>query len=185
MEYETERLKIRLIRPTDVDTLYEELLSKKEVLYFLDWPWCHSLKEAEDFVQAAVARIEKHRQYYWIMEEKLTNSFVGCIAICSEDMKRKVGELEYITAFNHRGKGYMTEAVKSICEFMIKELGFYRVEAVCNVENNSSSRVLEKAGMKYEGTLRGRALNTNSHGNPGDLKIYSFIQTDLLGSQGI
>jgi RimJ/RimL family protein N-acetyltransferase len=50
---------------------------------------------------------------------------------------------------------------------------------VCNIENTASARVMEKAGMVLEGTLRGRALNLNEAGNPGDLRIYSILSSDL------
>jgi len=54
------------------------------------------------------------------------------------------------------GKGIMTEAVRRIIRFAFEEMGLNRVEAVHIPENEASGRVMQKAGMMYEGLLRQR-----------------------------
>ena len=52
------------------------------------------------------------------------------------------------------GKGYITEAVKSIVDWAFKQQEIYRVWSVCDVDNIGSARVMEKVGMQREGILR-------------------------------
>lgn len=176
---ESERLILKPISIDDIEPIYSEILSNKDTLYFLDWPFCKDINDATNFVQTLIDNAENKKLYFWTLFEKDTNNFVGCVSLCNYEQNKRMAEIEYVATSNARGKGYIPEANKKIIEYLIKECGLYRIECMCNIENIASSRVLEKTGMKYEGILRGRALNLNEEGNPGDLKIYSIIPTDL------
>lgn len=175
----TERLILRRLTIEDTRNIFESILNNKDTLHFLDWPYCNNLDEAQSFVRRLIENIEKLNYYFWVIEEKDTNSFVGCISICGAIPEKRMVEIEYVASSEHRGKGYMPEANKRVIEHLINDCNIYRVEAVCNIENEASARVMEKSGMKFEGILRGRALNLNAEGNPGDLKMYSIIPSDL------
>ena len=71
----------------------------------------------------------------------------------------------------HRNKGYASEAVKAIIGYGFSKLNLRRVQAIHSVDNPASGRVLEKAGMIYEGTLR-------LYNGVSDQKMYSAIDTD-------
>jgi len=49
-------------------------------------------------------------------------------------------------------KGYMTEALNLILNFSFSKLELNRVEATHYIGNEGSGRVMQKCGMKYEGT---------------------------------
>jgi len=176
---ETERLNLRIISSKDIGKIYNEILSNKDTLHFLDWPYCDNINEAKEFIKTIIDKCNNEKYYFWIIEEKETEKFVGCILICNINAEKRMVEIEYVATSNSRGKGFITEANKKVIEYLIKECNYYRIEAVCNVENIASSRVMEKSNMKFEGILRGRALNLNEQGNPGDLKIFSTIPADL------
>lgn len=82
-----------------------------------------------------------------------TGEVVGSIAINPYEQHRRA-EIGYWVAVAHWGRGYMTEAVRAIIDYGFRELGLNRVHAECHGDNPASARVLEKAGMTYEGTLR-------------------------------
>jgi ribosomal-protein-alanine N-acetyltransferase len=54
-----------------------------------------------------------------------------------------------------RGRGYGTEAVALLVDYLFREAGAGRVQATTAVGNEPMRRVLEKTGFTYEGTLRG------------------------------
>ena len=175
----TERLILRELILEDTENIFNAILNNKDTLHFLDWPYCDNLDKARNFVERLIENIEKLNHYFWVIEEKDTNSFVGCISICGSIPEKRMVEIEYVANTKFRGRGYIPEANKRVIEHLINDCNIYRVEAVCNIENEASSRVMEKSGMKFEGILRGRALNLNAEGNPGDLKMYSLIPTDI------
>ena len=53
----------------------------------------------------------------------------------------------------------MAEALKAVIDFFMSEVGTNRVFARHDTANPNSGRVMEKAGMKFEGILRRSALN--------------------------
>jgi RimJ/RimL family protein N-acetyltransferase len=55
-----------------------------------------------------------------------------------------------------------------------RALGFARVEALCYADHPSSARVLEKAGMIFEGVLRKHGLFPNLSAQPQDVRSYAW-----------
>ena len=51
------------------------------------------------------------------------------------------------------GHGYVAEALKEVISYLFKE-GYDLVRARHDKNNPNSGQVMQKAGMKYEGTLR-------------------------------
>ena len=50
----------------------------------------------------------------------------------------------------------MAEAVWVMISFGFERMSLTRVEARCIAKNTASARIMKKAGMSYEGTLRQR-----------------------------
>lgn len=177
-DLKTERLFLRQISLNDVDNVYKEILGNKERLHYLDWDYAADINNVKVFIESIISNYSKEYYFFWIIEEKVSKKFIGCIFVCNSDIRKRLAEIEYVSSSNAQGHGYMTEALRKVIDFLIREVGYYRIEGVCNIENKASARVMEKAGMVLEGILRGRALNLNKEGNPGDLKMYSFILSD-------
>ena len=87
----------------------------------------------------------------------------------------KLLEIGYVIAPNQRCKGYCTEAVRLILDYLFLSRSAERIQASTHVDNGASQRVLEKTGFKKEGTMR-RALF-----NKGDWKdgvLYSILREE-------
>ncbi len=63
-------------------------------------------------------------------------------------------ELGYWIAVPHWGRGYATEAARAVVAFGFESLNLHRIQASHITRNPASGRVLEKAGMKFEGIRR-------------------------------
>ena len=59
------------------------------------------------------------------------------------------------------GQEIMPEALKAVITYLFDEVGFNRVAACHDSDNPKSGRVMEKAGMKFEGILRAAGINMN------------------------
>jgi [ribosomal protein S5]-alanine N-acetyltransferase len=63
-------------------------------------------------------------------------------------------EIGYATDVSERGKGYATEAVQIMVDFLFLTRQIARLQAVVDVENQGSQKVVERAGFSQEGELR-------------------------------
>jgi RimJ/RimL family protein N-acetyltransferase len=84
-------------------------------------------------------------------------------------------EIGYNLIPGERGKGYGTEAVQIMVDHLFLTKDIVRIQAVTNVENLPSQRVLEKVGFVREGTLR-RVSHTEQ--KRGDAYIYSILREE-------
>lgn len=181
IELKTERLILRKVKLDDVKDIYNKLATDEKIIDFLSWNDNPSIEFTKKMVEDILEEYTAEKAIYkWIIEEGNTNQIVGMILMDTFNEERLVAEIDYCIASNFRGNGYATEALKKVIEYLIFEVGFFRIEAVHNMNNEASGKVMQKAGMKYEGTLRGRAISLNAEGNPDDLKMYAIIKTDLI-----
>lgn len=102
--------------------------------------------------------------------EKISDELCGTITIDIHKYFSRA-ELGYWISIPYRNKGYASEAVKAVIEYGFSKLNLKRIQAIHSVNNPVSGRVLEKAGMKYEGTLR-------LYNGISDEKMYSAVKYD-------
>ncbi|CAN6309938.1 unnamed protein product [Urochloa humidicola] len=82
----------------------------------------------------------------------------------------------YRVARAHWGRGVATRAVRLAAEGVFAAWPWLvRLEAVADVENPASQRVLEKAGFVREGVLRKYIV---LKGRPRDMVMFSLVDTD-------
>jgi RimJ/RimL family protein N-acetyltransferase len=78
------------------------------------------------------------------------------IELCLLSMDDRCAELGYWISPMERGQGYATEAARAMCRMAFQTLRLHRVEAGALARNRASIRVLQKAGLRHEGTFRER-----------------------------
>ena len=80
------------------------------------------------------------------------NDFIGEAGINFAPQRFYKAEISYSLMPNQWNKGLGTELAKDLIKYCFDTLDLHRVEAGVAVSNLASIRVLEKAGMKQEGT---------------------------------
>lgn len=74
-----------------------------------------------------------------------------------------------------RGKGYGTEAAGQLVSYLFLHTLAWRLQAIADVSNLLSQRVLERAGFTREGTLRSAQWR---EGTRHDQHLYSRLRDD-------
>ncbi|MCL1857883.1 MAG: GNAT family N-acetyltransferase [Oscillospiraceae bacterium] len=169
---ETERLILRKLYVDDVKN-YAPVYYEREIIESgkpVSQKQVESLKERIEYFSS----IDK---YYWVIVEKHSGDFIGEVVFFDYDDNTRSCVIGYQMAINKRNKGYMTEAVACLLPFLILEVGFNRISGGHQADNPASGRVMSKAGMKYEGTLRQDFANKD--GTIVDSILYSMIRQDL------
>lgn len=82
----------------------------------------------------------------------------------------------YVLMRTEWGKGYMSEIVSPVIEYVFQHTGVIRIQAYCDVENLGSAKVMEKYGMEQEGLLKKYALHTNLSDAPRDAYLYAITK---------
>ena len=70
----------------------------------------------------------------------------------------------------------MTEAARPLADMIIKREDIFRIEAVHDVDNPASGRVMQKTGMQFEGVVRKYSLHPNVSPVPRDCCMYSLVK---------
>lgn len=85
-------------------------------------------------------------------------------------------ELSYqLYADQYAGRGFVTEAVQLLVDYLFGTKKEHRIHLVIVSENDASRRIAEKCGFVLEGTVRGAFFNA---GRNQDVLLYSLLRTD-------
>ena len=172
---ETERLILRRLTINDAADAFNNWMSEPVIM----WAWgVHkSVEQSKEKITELIECYQNLDNYEWGIELKENNEIIGSICAINNNEKVKSCSIGYQISKRYRNKGYMTEALSCILKFLINEVGYNRIGGGHFVDNPASGRVMEKAGMKYEGTRRQDSINMN--GELVDSKIYSIIKDDI------
>jgi len=85
-------------------------------------------------------------------------------------------ELSYqLYADQFAGRGFVTEAVQLLVDYLFGAKKEHRIHLVIVRENDASRRIADKCGFVLEGTVRGAFFND---GRNQDVLLYSLLRTD-------
>lgn len=112
--------------------------------------------EYEPLEQSSYAEFEKwysglRTEEKWFIIEKKDGTKIGQILCVPKGPHYSIG---YRVLPDERNKGYCTEAVKIIVDYLFLSQNIVRIKSETNPKNTASSKVLEKAGFTKEGLIR-------------------------------
>lgn len=108
------------------------------------------------------------------IESKDEQCVVGAISLTLELAFRKA-ELGYWIGCPWWGRGFATEAAHRIVDFGFRQLKLNRIVARHLVRNPASGKVMQKLGMRHEGTLREDTVKWDRF---EDLELYSILRRE-------
>lgn len=167
----TERLRLRAPSFLDVNDVFE-FCSDPASCKYADWYPHNSKSDTRDFL-AWLKRKSGEKSYTWVIEHREDERVIGTISIVNTDYSGKIFTVGYTLSRHYQHKGYATEALKALTDYLLKELFAERVQAKVMPENEPSCRLLERVGFKKEGILKkGAFCRTNCV----DVYIYAITQ---------
>ncbi len=152
---ETERLVLRQISIEDVEPAFRNWMSDEKVTEFLRWPTHKDISISERVIKEWIGEYQKNKAFYqWTIVLKELGEPIGSISVVGMNEKIDMVHIGYCIGSKWWGNGYMSEAFARIIPFLFDEVGAQRIEAQHDPNNPASGKVMEKCGLKYEGTLR-------------------------------
>jgi [ribosomal protein S5]-alanine N-acetyltransferase len=184
---ETERLLLRELRPDDFDAVHA-YGSDPEVVEFVPWG-PNTEQETRDFINNTVADQSEDPRVDWVyaivprdegrvIDGSRTHDhgrLVGTVGLYLRPSDPGQAMLGYALAPEAWGRGYATEASRTMITFAFDVLDLRRVWAACDPDNTGSIRVLEKAGLALEGRLRG---DTIIRGRVRDTLVWGILRDE-------
>ena len=178
--FQSERLLFRLLSMDDVPR-FRELLQAREIAengLSVHHPYQEG--DAERMIEAALSGPAHHR-YTWGIVVKAVEELAGLIMI-KVIPAHFCGEIGYWIGKDYWNCGYATEAVGAMLAYGFGPLGLNRIFGRSFPDNPASSRVMEKAGMVYEGRLR-QELWHELQQEFKDLLVFSILRSEYKASQ--
>ncbi len=174
---ETDRLVLRKFEIEDADGMYNNWASDPECCKYLSWDVHKDVNETKELLKFWIKGYEDGC-YNWVAEIKDTHEIIGSISVITAIKKHSTAELGYCYGSKYWGKGYATEALRAVIEYLLTECDFYLIEARHISGNPASGRVMEKAGMHKDAVLRDRRINKYT-GERNDIVVYSITKEEL------
>lgn len=168
---ETDRLLLRKLTMADVSDVYH-YGAQPEVSVYCIWETHKSTEDAKSFIRSAIVKYENGEPSDWAICDKHDMKVIGALGyvqVWQEHMRCEVG---YALSKHHWNKGYATEALKAFIRYNFDTVLMHRIEARCIQENIGSYRVMEKAGMQFEGVLREQLFIKGKFRN---MRLYSVL----------
>ncbi len=153
--------------------------SDPEVTRYVSWETHRKIGDSESFLRSVVEGYERGEAAEWGIVYKGDGRFVGGCGVVRWELDHSRAELGYVLSREYWGRGLMPEAVRAMVSFGFGRIDLNRIEARCIAENTASARVMAKAGMLYEGTLRQREFIKGAY---RDMKLYAILSSEYLRS---
>ncbi|MFA7673220.1 MAG: GNAT family protein [Clostridia bacterium] len=170
----TERLVLRRFTESDSNAVFENWSGSSENSQFVMRYPHKNTDETRQMISVYVSSYSKPDFYMWaiVYEDKL----IGYI--CGNEINEDISSIciGYCISKSFWNKGIATEAAKVVIRYFF-DAGFNRVFSYHNPLNPASGKVMQKAGMIFEGRIRG---GSHFAGEICDCLQYSILKSDIL-----
>lgn len=150
-EIKTKRLILRKFNESDGKEIFETWLSDPEVAKYMVWNHKENIKETEEWLQKTISKYKDSDVYNWGIELKESGKLIGSISANKTENDNECYEIGYALGKRYWGNGYATESLKSVVEFLIKEVGIKKFLCRYAKENQASGNAIRKVGFEYKG----------------------------------
>ena len=156
---ETHRLILRPFRIEDAEDMFSNWASDPEVTRFLTWPTHTDADVSRAVLNSWIPQYEDGSFFNWAIEWKENGSVIGNISVVRLIEETETADIGYCMSREYWGRGIMPEALRAVTDYLFDTIGVNRVTACHDVNNPKSGRVMQKAGLKFEGIMRGAGKN--------------------------
>ena len=173
---ETERLILRRFAVEDAEAMFKNWAGDGEVTKYLTWAAHESADVSKSVLKDWAASYQNDNYYHWAIVLKANGEEpIGSIAAVGINDEVSSVHIGYCLGKSWWHRGIMSEALKAVIDFFFKNVGANRIESRHDPRNPHSGMVMQKCGMKYEGTLRSSDKN-----NQGicDASWYAILRSE-------
>ncbi len=177
----TTRLELRRPAMSDLAALVERR-NDPSVAKYQDWQLPFELDSARQLLAGTAKMQGPTRGQWWMVtvvdRTRPSQAPLGDLAVHLNEDGREA-EIGYTFAVVGQGRGYATEAVGALVDYLFDDVGVSRVSASLHPDNVASAMVLERTGFDYEGrTRRSHWRGEGSDAVYSDALFYGLTEPD-------
>ena len=164
---------LRTWRLSDAADLSAALSNRKVLNNLRDGlPFPYTEADARAYIASMLASDQSSTFAYAITIDDRAVGSIG--AFRQGNIHRRTAEIGYYLAEEYWGQGIMTDAIRQLCRIVFDSTDILRLYAEPFAYNTGSRRALEKAGFRYEGTMKSNAVK---NGKVLDMALYSLTRS--------
>ncbi len=173
MDFYSSRLYIRPVNIKDSESIFNYRSDPETYRFLSSIP--ETVKDIDDFIGRTSGVINIPGTWFqFVIIERNAHTLIGDIGIHfletdSENMQTEIG---YTLDKNFRGKGYATEALTVIINYLINHLNKHRIIASIDPVNTDSIKLIERLGFRKEAHFKESSF---FHGEWVDDLIYAIL----------
>ncbi|WP_270181007.1 GNAT family N-acetyltransferase [Alkalihalobacillus sp. CinArs1] len=178
--HETKRLLLREVRTEDAEAMLG-YLSDSDVVKHMGLEPFRSIDDALDEINWYKSIHKEGSGMRWGLILKESDEMIGSCGFLNRSPRHRRAEIGFELNKSYWGKGLASEALHAVIAFGFRELELERVEALIELENRSSQKLVEKQGFMREGLLRHYEYTC---GKFDDLYMYSMLREEYENGEG-
>ena len=168
---ESERLCFRKLTNEDAPEILA-LRGNPETMQFIPRPLIMDIEGTKTY-NSILPKIEENLDINWAVTLKGSDKCIGIMGFYRTQPEHFRTELGYMITPENWGKGYVTEAVKTLLNFAFNTLNFHSIEAVIDSRHVASENVLQKVGFEKEAHFKENFYYNNEF---TDTVIYGLLK---------
>jgi len=176
IKIETERLLLRRFVIDDASNMFNNWSSDNDVSKYMRWSTHKNKEETIQVISRLMDFYNKESFYRWAITLKESEEPIGSIGLFVVNENDLCGDVAYCICKKYWGQGIVTEALKAVFNFAFEVIGFNRIETYHSINNPASGRVMQKAGMSFEGLARQKYKSIFGF---EDSNMYSILKNDF------
>jgi [ribosomal protein S5]-alanine N-acetyltransferase len=179
------RSKIREYVPGDAAAIAQQCNNHNISQWMTNgFPHPYTLQDAHDWIKHNMSIAEKGPAQNFVLVDPKTDSAIGGIGIKpGTDVSTHTAEIGYWLGEEYWGRGIVSEALPAFTQWVWDNRDVDRLWAGVFDGNAPSRRLLEKAGYRYEGRMRG---HVRKEGVVRDLHVYGMTKADAsVGEESV
>ena len=143
---ETDRLILRPLTLDDAEACFS-WNSDERVTKYMSYSTYTDLRQTVEWIQSTMT---DETEWTWAFVLKAENKVIGTGGIGPSAHMKGYWGMGYNLHYDYWHKGYCTEAMRAIIDFVHNELGVSKICSDHAVENPRSGKVMEKCGLKFD-----------------------------------
>ena len=131
-----------------------------------------TLESTKSYIPRKIKLRQSNSEFVFTIKDKNTKNIAGLVILKNIDWDKKQGEFAYCIGEKFDNRGWMSESVEVISNFVFKKLTLEKLQIISHKSNIASIKVAEKNNFVWKKTLKNEFTPMGEA--PLDMELYEL-----------